>query len=232
MSKGIFVTATGTDVGKTFVTALMVKKLRQAGYNAGYYKAALSGATRENGRLVPGDAAYVKETAAIDAPLEQMVSYVYETAVSPHLAAELEGNPVELETVMRDYKRACALHDYLTVEGSGGILCPIRRGAYMLEDLIKAMELDILIVAPAGLGTINDTILTIEYARQRHIQVKGVVLNWFHTGDSMEEDNRKFIEAYTGVPVLTCVREGDTDIGMKAAALAGLYGGGNEGAKR
>lgn len=225
MSKGIFVTATGTDAGKTFVTALLVKKLRQAGYNAGYYKAALSGATVEKGRLVPGDAAYVKQIAGIDTPLEQMVSYVYRTAVSPHLAAELEGNPVEMKKVMQDYKAACALHEYLTVEGSGGILCPIRRDMYLLEDLIKAMGLDILIVAPGGLGTINNTLLTIEYARQRHIQVKGVILNWFHPGDEMEEDNRRFIEAYTGIPVLACVQEGDTDIGMETATLAGLYGG-------
>lgn len=223
MSKGIFITATGTDAGKTFVTALLVKKLRQAGYNAGYYKAALSGALRKAGQLIPGDAQYVKQTAGINTPLEQMVSYIYETAVSPHLAGELEGNPVELETVLRDYKAACGLHDYLTVEGSGGILCPIRRDMYMLEDLIKAMGLDVLIVAPAGLGTINDTILTIEYARQRRIGVKGVILNWFHPGDMMEEDNRGFLEAYTGVPVIACVQEGDTDVDVDPAVLAELY---------
>lgn len=223
MTKGIFVTATGTDAGKTFVTALLVKKLREAGLNAGYYKAALSGAQRENGKLIPGDADYVKRIAGVDTPLEKMVSYVYETAVSPHLASELEGNPVELDRVKEDYKAACSLHDYITVEGSGGILCPIRRGTYMMEDLIKAMGLGVLIVAPAGLGTINDVILTVEYARSRNIPVKGVILNWFHQGDTMEEDNRRFIEEYTGVPVVACVKEGEEDIAMKADALAALY---------
>ena len=223
MTKGIFVTATGTDAGKTFVTALLVKKLREAGLNAGYYKAALSGAQRENGKLIPGDADYVKRIAGVDTPLEKMVSYVYETAVSPHLASELEGNPVELDRVKEDYKAACSLHDYITVEGSGGILCPIRRGTYMMEDLIKAMGLGVLIVAPAGLGTINDVILTVEYARSRDIPVKGVILNWFHQGDTMEEDNRSFIEEYTGVPVVACVKEGEEDIAMKADALAALY---------
>ncbi|MCB6994123.1 dethiobiotin synthase [bacterium 210820-DFI.6.37] len=223
MTKGIFVTATGTDAGKTFVTALLVKKLREAGLNAGYYKAALSGAQRKNGKLVPGDADYVKRIAGVDTPLEKMVSYVYETAVSPHLASELEGNPVELDRVKEDYKAACSLHDYITVEGSGGILCPIRRGTYMMEDLIKAMGLGVLIVAPAGLGTINDVILTVEYARSRDIPVKGVILNWFHQGDTMEEDNRSFIEEYTGVPVVACVKEGEEDIAMKADALAALY---------
>lgn len=223
MAKGIFITATGTDAGKTFVTALLVKKLRQAGFNAGYYKAALSGAVCKGGRLIPGDAAYVKQTADIETSLEDMVSYVYKTAVSPHLASEIEGNPVELETVLADYRKVCSLHDYITVEGSGGILCPIRRNLYMLEDLIKALDLGILIVAPAGLGTINNTILTIEYARSRKIPVKGVILNWFHPGDPMEEDNRSFLWDYTGVPVIACVKDGAPELEADADTLLALY---------
>lgn len=223
MTKGLFITATGTDVGKTFVTALLIKKLRQAGVNAGYYKAALSGAVRSGERLIPGDADYVKRIAGIETPLENMVSYIYETAVSPHLAAELEGNPVELEKVMADYRHVSSLHHCITVEGSGGILCPVRRNTYMLEDLIKAMGLGIVIVAPAGLGTINDTILTIEYAKSREIPVKGVILNWFHAGDRMEEDNRSFIEAYTGIPVLACLKEGAEELDAEPEALFALY---------
>lgn len=223
MAKGLFITATGTDAGKTFVTALLIKKLRQAGLHAGYYKAALSGAVRKGEHLIPGDADYVKRTAGIDTPLEKMVSYVYEAAVSPHLASEMEGNPVELEKVMADYKGACSLHDYITVEGSGGILCPIRRNRYMLEDLIKAMNLGTLIVAPAGLGTINDTILTIEYARNRSIPVKGVILNWFHEGDKMEEDNRRFIREYTGIPVIACVKDGAEELDADPQKLTQLY---------
>ena len=93
----------------------------------------------------------------------------------------------------------------------------------MLEDFITAMGLGILIVAPAGLGTINNTILTIEYARQRNIPVKGVILNWFHSGNRMEEDNRTFLEEYTGVPVIACVQEGAQEIEMGTEALAQLY---------
>lgn len=223
MAKGLFITATGTDAGKTFVTALLSKKLRQAGVNAGYYKAALSGAERRGDRLIPGDAEYVKCIAGIDTPLENMVSYIYEAAVSPHLASELEGNPVELEKVLTDYRAVSSMHDYITVEGSGGILCPIRRNTYMLEDLIKAMGIGIVIVAPAGLGTINDTLLTIEYAKGREIPVKGVILNWFHPGDRMEEDNRSFIEGYTGIPVLACIKEGAEEMEAETELLLNLY---------
>lgn len=223
MTKKLFITGTGTDVGKTFVTALLVKNMRQAGYKAGYYKAALSGAVWEGDRLIPGDAEHVKTVAGIEKPAEEMVSYIYETAVSPHLASELEGGPVELEKVKADFQAVCEEFDFVTAEGSGGIACPIRRDRYMLEDVIKALECPILLIAPAGLGTINDTILTVEYARNRDIPVKGVILNWFHPGDRMEEDNKRFIEEYTGVPVLACVKEGARELEIDPALLAGLY---------
>ena len=122
MSKSLFVTGTGTDVGKTFVTGLMLKKLRENGSRAAYYKAAMSGNDRRaDGSLIPGDALRVKEMSGIEQPLEEMCPYVYETAVSPHLAAKLEGNPVELERVLEGLRDVRAKYDYVTVEGSGGI---------------------------------------------------------------------------------------------------------------
>lgn len=90
MGKAIFVTGTGTDVGKTYVTGLLVKKIRDAGLDGSYYKAALSGAEPDGqGNLVPGDAAWVKETAGLKDPLTDLVTYVYQEAVSPHLAARI-----------------------------------------------------------------------------------------------------------------------------------------------
>lgn len=84
MSKGIFITGTGTDIGKTYVTGLIVKKLRESGADAAYYKAAMSGNERRaDGSLIPGDALQVKTMSGIGQPLEEMCPYVYETAVSP-----------------------------------------------------------------------------------------------------------------------------------------------------
>ena len=97
--KGYFVTATGTDVGKTFITGLLVKKWRDSGIDAGCYKAALSGAELRDGKWIAGDADYVKRIAGLPDSQEQLVSYVYKEAVSPHLAAQKEGNPVNLSKV-------------------------------------------------------------------------------------------------------------------------------------
>lgn len=221
MSKGIFVTATGTDVGKTFVAALMVKKLRETGYSAGYYKAAISGAEV----LTPGDADYVKQVASISEKTENLVSYVYKNAVSPHLAAKIEGNPVEMDVVKAAYQKAVSKYDYITVEGSGGIVCPIRydETKIMLEDIIKALGLSTIIIADAGLGTINATVLTVEYMKRKNIPIKGIIFNHYHEGNLMEEDNKKMVEIMTGIPVIAVLKDNDTELNIAPDRLAALY---------
>lgn len=226
MSKSLFVTGTGTDVGKTFVTGLMLKKLRENGRRAAYYKAAMSGNDRRaDGSLIPGDALRVKEMSGIEQPLEEMCPYVYETAVSPHLAAKLEGNPVELERVLEGLRDVQARYDYVTVEGSGGILCPLRFDgqSIQLEDVIKAGNLGCLIVADAGLGTINAVVLTVEYMKARHIPVKGLLFNRFEPGNPLHEDNRRMCEALTGQKVLACVKKGDRELDLPVDVLEALY---------
>ena len=164
MSKSLFVTGTGTDVGKTYVTGLVIKKLAKSGVRTAYYKAAMSGNERRaDGTLIPGDALSVKEVSGISQPLEEMCPYIYENAYSPHLAARIEGGPVELSVVQEGFCRVSGAYDYVTVEGSGGILCPIRydEERIMLEDVIKALDLSCLLVADAGLGTINSVALNI-----------------------------------------------------------------------
>lgn len=226
MSKSLFVTGTGTDVGKTFVTGLMLKKLRENGRRAAYYKVAMSGNDRRaDGSLIPGDALRVKEMSGIEQPLEEMCPYVYETAVSPHLAAKLEGNPVELERVLEGLRDVQARYDYVTVEGSGGILCPLRFDgqSIQLEDVIKAGNLGCLIVADAGLGTINAVVLTVEYMKARHIPVKGLLFNRFEPGNPLHEDNRRMCEALTGQKVLACVKKGDRELDLPVDVLEALY---------
>ena len=128
MKQGIFVTATGTDVGKTYVSGLLVKALRARGINAGYFKPALSGAEREGGRLVPGDARWVCRTAGLPGDPADYVAYLYEQAVSPHLAARLEGPPIELAAILERQRAVGERFAYLVAEGCGGLFCPLREG--------------------------------------------------------------------------------------------------------
>ena len=214
MKHGIFITGTGTDIGKTWFSGLLVKYLREKGINAGYYKAALSGAEECNGKLIPGDAKFVCETAALPIEPEQLVSCIYRTAVSPALAAELEGNQPQLEVIEQDYHNLFRNFDFLVVEGSGGIVCPIRRddSPIMLTDIIQRLDLDLLLVADAGLGTINSTILTLEYAQRRNLTVRGIVLNRFDSRNFLHQDNRQSLEMMTGLPVAASIKEGELSL--------------------
>ena len=225
MSKKIFITATGTDIGKTFITALIVKKLRDAGYNAGYYKAALSGADITENGIIPGDAYYVNKIANINETIDNLVSYVYKEAVSPHLASQIEGNPVEMNKVIEDFNNSLSKYDYLTMEGSGGIVCPIRydHKKIMLEDIVKELGLSTLIIADAGLGTINHVVLTVEYLKNRNISIKGIILNHYIEGNLLHEDNIKMIEKITEVPVIALVKENDKELDIDKNKLLEIY---------
>lgn len=226
MSKNIFVTGTGTEIGKTYVAGLLVKKLHEAGEKSAYYKAAMSGNDKDaDGNLIPGDAKFVKELAGIDQDLNEMCPYIYEKAYSPHLAAQIEGNPVNLDYVVEKLSDLEKKYDYITLEGSGGILCPLRFDdeEIYLEDLVKKEKLSSIIVADAGLGTINNLVLTAFYMKEKGMKVKGIIFNNFIPGDVLQEDNIKMCEHMSGLKVLACVKKGDKDLDIDIDKLKEIY---------
>ncbi|MCQ2080900.1 MAG: dethiobiotin synthase [Lachnospiraceae bacterium] len=226
MSKNIFVTGTGTDVGKTYVTGLIVKKLNEMGLNPAYYKAAMSGNEKDkDGKLIPGDAVSVKNMSGISQSCESMCPYVYETAVSPHLASRLEGGAVDIDVVKKGFEMLSNSYDYVTMEGSGGILCPIRKDdkTIFLEDIIKTLNLSTIIVADAGLGTINSVVLTYEYMKTRNINAKGIIFNNYILGDVMQEDNIRMCEELTGLKTLALVSLNDKELKCDGELLKSIY---------
>ena len=226
MSKALFVTGTGTDTGKTYITGLIVKKLQEAQKNPAYYKAAMSGNDRRpDGTLIPGDALAVQTMSGIDQSLTSMCPYVYEHAYSPHLASRLEGNPVVMDVVKHGFADVAAAYDYVTVEGSGGILCPIcfDEARIQLEDVVKELHLSSILIADAGLGTINSVVLTAEYMKTHGLPLKGIIFNHYHPGDVMEDDNIFMCEHMTGLPTLAKVQDGDMELDMNIDALCALY---------
>lgn len=226
MSKAIFLTGTGTDIGKTFIAGLIVKKLAGAGKNPAYYKAAMSGNDRRaDGSLIPGDALFVQQMSGISQPLDEMCPYVYENAWSPHLASRVEGNPVDLSVVREGFLKVSEKYDFITMEGSGGILCPLcfdeRR--IQLEDVIREFKLSSILVADAGLGTINSVVLTAEYMKAHSLPLKGIIFNHYHSGNIMEDDNIFMCEHMTGLPVLAKVQDNATELETDADVLSALY---------
>lgn len=211
MTKGIFITATGTDVGKTYVSALILKKLKELSLNCGYYKPAMSGI--EVGKL--SDVEYVFKVAELDGNPMDFVSYPFVEALSPHLASKRAGVSIELSKIKSDFDKIKTNYDYILVEGAGGIICPFNMDEgkeILLPDVIKSLGLDVIIVADAKLGTINSTVLTVEYARQKGINIQGIVLNNYDENDFMQVDNKEKIEKLTGVKVVATVKKDEKDI--------------------
>lgn len=219
--KGLYILGTGTDVGKTYITALWLKRLREAGHDVAYYKAAVSGAPS----ITESDAGYVKQVAGLSQADETLLSYVFDEAVSPHLAARHEGKVIDRTVVNKNFCHVARAHAYTTVEGSGGIICPLHvtdTELYMLEDVVKDLNLPTIVVATAALGTINSTVLTIHYLQSKDIPVKGIIVNHY-TGNPMEEDNCVMMERLTGIPVLDRVGPGQTSLHMDVDAMLSCY---------
>lgn len=224
--KSIFVTATGTDIGKTYISALLVKKLRDSGFNCGYYKPALSGAIKQpDGSLLPGDCDFVVKTSGLNIQPIDCVTYCFEEAVSPHLAAERLGVKIEKSKIKSEFEQRKKNYDYLVVEGAGGITCPfnMKEEILLLPDIIKALGLNVVIVADGGLGTINSVLLTVEYAKQQGINIKGLILNNFEEDNFMHLDNKKQIERLTGINVIATVKKGDDDLNISINDLLKIW---------
>ena len=226
MSKCLFIAGTGTDVGKTFISALVVKCLRDSGLNAGYYKAAASGVELDSdGNLIDGDPIFVNNFAKINESPKNLVSYVYAQPVSPHLAAAINHKPIDFKIVERDFNRAKNKYDYLIVEGSGGVICPLNwtdENHFMLLDMVKAFNLPILLVADSGLGTINSTVLTVDYLQGRNFKINGIILNHFRD-ELMQVDNLKMIEELTKIKIAAKVYDNDNELKINLESLIKMF---------
>ena len=185
-ARGYFVTATDTGVGKTFVTAALAAALRARGRDVAVFKPVQSGALADD---PSGDAALLGADCV----------YAFRTPLAPLVAARAERRQIELEPILERARRLQQAHEILLVEGAGGLLVPLA-DELDVAGLAVALGLPLVIVARAGLGTINHTLLTIEAARARGLEVAGVVLNG--DGDESTPDNTALIEAASGARVL------------------------------
>lgn len=221
--KSLFITATGTDIGKTYVSALIVKKMRESGFNCGYYKPVLSGAINHDGKMIPGDCKHVVDISGLDSEPMECLSYCFEEAVSPHLASKRAGVKIDINKIKSDYANLSKGFDYMLIEGAGGITCPIINDKYLMWNLIKDLGVNVLIVADGGLGTINSVLTTVEYIEKRDIKIKGLILNNYNDANFMHRDNLEMVEKMTGYKVVSTVKKNEIDIDIDKNILEGLF---------
>jgi dethiobiotin synthetase len=206
--KGIFVTGTDTDVGKTVIAAGLTAALRRRGLAAVYFKPIQSGCPEEGGRLIPTDARFARDLAGLTEPLEILTPVALSLPLAPGVAAAQEGMAVDLGRVAASLRELAGRYDFFVVEGAGGLYVPLIDTSFLVLDLIRWLRLPLLVVARAGLGTINHTALTVMAARQAEIEVAGIILNRYPKTPSLaEQTNPGVIEAITGRPILARVPE-------------------------
>lgn len=216
--EGVFVTGTGTEVGKTVVAAAMARTLAEQGKRVAVFKPAVTGldelAAGEPKGGMAGDLLAHRLSNAADHELlrwaagseqsdEEVAPYRYGPPMSPHLAAELTGEEIDPERLRSTSRAAAKGANALVCEGVGGLLVPLASG-YLVRDFAADLGLPLVVAASPGLGTINHTLLTIEAARSASLHVKAVVLTpWPETPSAIEKSNRDTISELANVDVMT-----------------------------
>lgn len=194
-------TGTGTGVGKTFVGAALAALLKERGIDVGVMKPAETGVEDPHTSHYSEDAALLVAAAGVADPPDLVVPYRLREPLAPAVAAELEGRKLSLEGVHTAYAELSCRHEFLVVEGAGGIAVPFNESLDM-AGLANALNLPLLVVSPTGLGAINGCALTVEYARNRGLDILGFVLNLCGSPpDLAERTNPRVIAGTTGISV-------------------------------
>jgi dethiobiotin synthetase len=194
--RGVFVTGTDTEVGKSVVAASICAALAARGERVAAFKPVVTGLDDE-----PGDFGRDHELLAFAANAGQepddVAPHRFGPPVSPHLAAELAGKSLEPPELLA----AARAHELVVCEGVGGLLVPITPG-YLVRDLAVDLALPVVIAARPGLGTINHTLMTLEAARAGGLRVAAVVMTpWPDEPTAMERSNRATVERMGDVDV-------------------------------
>ncbi len=201
----VFVTGTDTDVGKTVVTAGLAAVMQSLGYKVGVYKPFQSGAVEQNGFLKSPDLSYVKK---MDFYVETMSTYLLKAPTAPLVAAQIENIEIDIQNVQNDFLRLKEYCEFTIVEGAGGIMVPITEDKLMI-DIIKMLNIPIVIVTRPDLGTINHTLLTVNQAKAYGLNIVGIIINKYPktTQDVAIKTAPILIEEFSGVKVLGVVPE-------------------------
>ena len=209
--KGIFITGTDTGVGKTIVAAVLARLIRDSGANVAVMKPVTSGCDRVNGRLVSEDARLLAWAAGCDATDPDITPYLLEAPIAPSEAASREGVRIDPGRIGEAYRRLADRHDFVIVEGAGGLMVPLC-GGFLIADLVKLLDLPLLVVARPGLGTVNHTLLTCFAARRMEIEVRGIVINDYPAAPGMAEEYAPhLLGSLSGAPLLGIFHHQDAE---------------------
>ncbi|MDD5771963.1 MAG: dethiobiotin synthase [bacterium] len=201
--RGIFITGTDTGVGKTIISAAIACGLKEKGINVGIMKPVGSGGKKRGNHFVSNDALILKKAAGVSDPLELINPICFKTQIAPYPASLIEKREINLNKIYSSYEKLCKKHEFMVVEGIGGVLVPIKKN-YFVIDLIKKLGLSVIVVCRPGLGTINHTLLTINALLSNKIKIICLVFNKTSPDmeDLSEKSNLEIIKKLSGIRVI------------------------------
>lgn len=203
MAQHFWVVGTDTDVGKTLVTAALMKYFQLNGEKVIPYKPVQSGIVIEGTQSYYADTTFYQSFSKIRLVEEHLNSYSFKEPASPHYAALLDGEEINKNVILKHINQLKMLYDHVICEGAGGLFVPLdERANYSFLDLIQESQLPVVLVTRTTLGTINHTFLSLEALNMRNIPVVGIVFNGFQ-GTHIEINNIKTIQQFTSLPQLT-----------------------------
>ena len=198
--KPLFVTATDTDIGKTYVCAGLAYALKKSGIDVGIMKPFACGVKQKIG-FSSNDLTILTNAAMVDDAEDIINPFFFPIPASPYTAAKNLGVKIDVEHVMECFRKLDEIHDIVLVEGIGGIMTPILKD-YAIIDLIKDLDANTIIVTSSKIGTVNHTVLTCNVCKNMNIPIKGLIINDFDsTGYPIPELERD-LSVLTDLPVL------------------------------
>jgi dethiobiotin synthetase len=196
--KGIFITGTDTGVGKTIVTAAIAWNLKQAGRKVAVMKPVQTGTIISG----PTDLEFVQNLIGHDSHIDHSCPYTFPDPVAPLVASMLSGERIDIKRIKDSYSKLSEQNETVIVEGAGGLFVPILED-YFMSDLALELNIPILIVTRPNLGTLNHTLLTLESAKRKGLEVAGIVISNYPWDPGIpEQTNPELLLSMTGVNIL------------------------------
>jgi len=205
MSKGVFIIGTDTDVGKTVIAAGLALAARERKLRVGVMKPVSTGCFVQEGQLFSQDTLFLLEASGSQES-EQANPIRFRNPLAPLAAAREEARPMDTSQILRHYEDLKESFEFMIVEGIGGLMVPFTED-YFVYDMVKQFDLPVIIVSRTTLGTINHTMLTIEVAKARGLNIKGIIFNDFNEAEMSldERTSPRIISDLSGVPILGMV---------------------------
>jgi dethiobiotin synthetase len=201
LNKTFFITATDTGIGKTFIAAGLGFAAQSKGFKVGMSKPISCGGIE--------DAEFYKNKLQLKDGIDDINPIKFKQPLSPYAAMKTEKKKIDIAGIIKSINELRKDRDVVIVEGLGGAMAPIKRDYYVV-DMIKELRMPCIVIARAGLGTINHTLMTIDELKKRNVKIAGIIMNGFEGREISQRSNARVIEELSGIKIIGKIKAGSS----------------------